>query len=93
MRIESYSTFAACHKMSQCRDTNSSSSLNIQKISRIKLFIEVLEVIGSSVNVRISDLGESLAGAFAVDDKQDNYVQEEFEVFTLSIVNFEFLLF
>ena len=88
MRIESSSTFA-CHKI---RAINHCSSLNIQKISRIKLFIEVLEAVGSSVSVRISDLIESHAVAFAVGDKQDNYVQEEFEVFTPSIMNFEFLL-
>ena len=75
MRIESYLTFAVCHK-----------------ISRIKLFIGGLEVNGSSINISMSDLVESLAEAFAVDDKQDNYVQQEFEVFTFSIVNFEFLL-
>ena len=72
MRIESYSTFAVCHK-----------------ISRIKLFIGVLEANGSSINISISDLVESLAEAFAVDDKQDNCVQEEFKIFTFSIVNFK----
>ena len=61
-------------------------------ISRIKLVIEVQEAVGSSVSVRISDLIESHAVVFTVSDKQDNYVEEEFELFTPSIMNFELLL-
>ena len=90
MIIESSSTFAACYKISQYIDINSCSSLNIQKISRITLFIEVLEAIGSFVSVRISDLVKFLARAFAVDEKQITRGPEEFELFTLSIMNFEF---
>ena len=73
MWIESSSTFAACHKI---RAINHCSSLNIQKISRIKLFIEVQEAVGSSVSVRISDLIESHAVVFTVSDKQVNFVEE-----------------
>ena len=73
------------------RLVNHCSIEHSESISRIKLVIKVQEAVSSSVCVRISDLIESLARMFAVDDKPDNYVQEEFEVFTFSIVNFEFL--
>ena len=46
-----------------------------------------------SSNISVSDLVESLTEAFAVDDKWDNCVQEEFEIFTFSIVNLNLDLF
>ena len=88
MKIERSSTFA-CHKI---RAINHCSSLNIQKISRIKLFIEVLEAVGISISVRISDLIESNEVLFTVSDEEDNFVEYRFAVFTASIMNLNFLL-
>ena len=61
-------------------------------ISRVKLVIEVQEVFGSSVSVRISDLVESNASVFAFSDKEDDLVEYKFAVFTASIMKLNFLL-
>ena len=61
-------------------------------ISRIELDIEVQEVFGSSVSVRISDLVESDALVFTFSDKEDDLVEYNFAVFTASIMNLEYLL-
>ena len=61
-------------------------------ISRIELVIEVQEAFGSSVRVRISDLVESNALVFTVSDKEDDFVEYKFAVFTASIMNVNFLL-
>ena len=61
-------------------------------ISRVKLVIEVQEVFGSSISVRISDLVESNASVFAFSDKEDDLVEYKFAVFTASIMKLNFLL-
>ena len=42
-----------------------------------------------SSNISVSDLVESLNKAFAVIDKWDDCIQEEFAIFTFSIIEFE----
>ena len=81
--------YTACHEI---RAINHCSIEHSENISRIKLVIEVQEAVGSSISVRISDLIESYAVVFTVSDKQDNFVEEEFELFTASIINFDFIL-
>ena len=79
----------ACHEIGAIHYCSIEHSENI---SRIKLVIEVQEAVGSSVLVRISDLIESNALVFTVSDKEDDFDEYKFAVFTASIMNLNFLL-